>query len=96
MAEAKAIGEDYLQLEKYANLNYMVRTGCFFWARGGGGVSGAKAIREGSWCGLGALKAATCDSDKTGVINSSAVRRLWNRCSPSPFDLRQAPSMSPP
>jgi hypothetical protein len=37
MAEAKAIGEDYLQLEKYANLNYMVRTGCFFWARGGGG-----------------------------------------------------------
>lgn len=27
MNEAKAIGEDYLQLEKYANLNYMVREG---------------------------------------------------------------------
>jgi hypothetical protein len=26
MGDAKAIGEDYLQLEKYANLNYMVRT----------------------------------------------------------------------
>jgi len=28
--EAKRIGEDYLQLEKYANLNYMVRAaaGC--------------------------------------------------------------------
>lgn len=24
MEEAKQIGEDYLQLEKYANLNYMV------------------------------------------------------------------------
>lgn len=27
MEEAKGIGEDYLQLEKYANLNYMVGAG---------------------------------------------------------------------
>jgi hypothetical protein len=30
MEEAKRIGEDYLALEKYVNLNYMVRT---FWRR---------------------------------------------------------------
>lgn len=36
MAEAKAIGEDYLQLEKYANLNYMVRG----LGTGGGGTGG--------------------------------------------------------
>jgi hypothetical protein len=29
MQEAKLIGEDYLQLEKYANLNYMVSRCCF-------------------------------------------------------------------
>jgi hypothetical protein len=30
LQEAKLIGEDYLQLEKYANLNYMVGGRCYF------------------------------------------------------------------
>jgi hypothetical protein len=37
--EAKQIGEDYLQLEKYANLNYMVRT----LTRGGAAAARAAA-----------------------------------------------------
>lgn len=45
MAEAKAIGEDYLQLEKYANLNYMV--GWRVCVCGGGEGGGEDTARGG-------------------------------------------------